>query len=94
MLCESRNRVGLLGSCYFMGTFSTILLLPVLADIYGRQVIYNIVMIMTVILQLTLMLTYSIDFAYYQMVLMGMTFAGKNIVGMTYYLEFMGQEKQ
>lgn len=94
MLCESKYRIGLLGSCYFVGCFSTILLLPVLSDIYGRQIIYKTVIVITLILQLTLMLTYSLDYAYYQMVIIGMTFAGKNIVGMTYFLEFMGQEKQ
>lgn len=65
MLCESKYRVGLLGSCYFVGCFSTILVLPVLADIYGRAIVFNVVMIGTAIVQFTLMLTYSLDFAYY-----------------------------
>jgi hypothetical protein len=40
------------------------------------------------------MFTFSLDVAFYQMVIVGMTFAGKNIVGLNYYMEFMGQEKQ
>lgn len=90
MLCESKYRVGLLGSCYFVGSFSTILLLPLLADWYGRALIFNAVMIATTCVSFTLMLTSSLDFAYYQMVVMGMTFAGKNIVGIQYLLEFIG----
>ena len=37
MLCESKFKLGLLGSSYFVGIVSSVLVIPTLSDIYGRK---------------------------------------------------------
>ena len=94
MLCEPHTRVGMLGSCYFFGTFLTILALPILSDKLGRSMMFNITMVVSSVTQLGLMLTTSLDIALWQMVVIGMTFGGKNIVGLNYFLEFLPLKQQ
>lgn len=89
MLCEPHTRIGFLGSCYFFGTFLTILALPLLSDKFGRRPIFAVTMIVSSLTQLGLMLTTKLDFAYWEMLLVGMTFGGKNIVALNYFLEFL-----
>lgn len=37
LLCEPKWKIGVIGSCYFAGIISTIILVPWLADKYGRR---------------------------------------------------------
>ena len=94
MLCEPHTRIGFLGSCYFFGTFLTILALPLLADKFGRSIVFTNIMIVSSITQLGLMLTTKLDVAYWEMLLIGMTFGGKNIVALNYFLEFLRMKHQ
>jgi len=45
--CEKSSKIGLLGSAYFIGWVCTLLVLPRLADTYGRKWIYRLGMILT-----------------------------------------------
>ena len=40
LLCTPHFKVGLIGSCYFIGIIITILPVPMLSDMYGRKTIY------------------------------------------------------
>ena len=89
MLCTSHYKVGLLGSSFFVGVIVTIYIVPAIADQIGRRLPFICTMVVTVIAQFYLMLTSSLDHALITMVILGMTFPGKNIVGLNYLLEFM-----
>ena len=89
LLCTPHFKVGLIGSCYFIGIIITILPVPLLSDIYGRKTIYLASLILCVFAQFALIINSSIDVAFGLYVLLGMTFPGRNVVGLTYLLEFM-----
>ena len=40
LLCESKLKIGLIGSVYFAGVITTLLFVPPLSDRYGRKVIF------------------------------------------------------
>jgi len=88
LLCESKVKVGLLGSMFFIGIIATLLILPPLADKYGRKWIFIISNFVQIIGQLGLILSDNIYEAYFFAFLIGCTFSGKVVVGLNYMLEF------
>lgn len=88
MLCESKFKVGLLGSMFFIGIIATLLIIPPLADKFGRKLIFTISNIVSIIGQLGLILSNNIYEAYFFAFLIGATFSGKVVVGLNYMLEF------
>ena len=42
LLCESKLKIGLIGSLYFAGVITTLLFVPPLSDRFGRKVIFVI----------------------------------------------------
>lgn len=92
MLCKSHVKVGLLGSSFFIGVIVTIYIVPALADEIGRRTPFIYTMILSCLAQLFLMFSSSMDQAIFLMVILGMTFPGKNIVGLNYLCEFMVQK--
>jgi MFS family permease len=44
MLCESKQRIGFLGACFFIGVLvaSTVIPVGILSDIFGRKWIFII----------------------------------------------------
>lgn len=81
-------KVGLLGSMFFIGIISTLIIIPPLADRYGRKLIFTISNIVSIIGQLGLILSNNIYEAYFFAFLIGATFSGKVVVGLNYLLEF------
>ena len=88
MLCESKTKVGLLGSSFFVGILVGLLFVPRLADMYGRKPVFLATMILSSIMQLGFLLCTSIDQACILVAFLGMTFPGRMIVGFNYMLEF------
>jgi hypothetical protein len=89
MLCEPKSKVGLLGSIYFVGMLFGLAFVPTLSDKYGRRWPFLATMILSFIAQAGLMITNNLNIAICWMFLIGCTFAGKNIVGLNYLLEFI-----
>jgi MFS family permease len=87
LLCESDYKVGLLGSCFFVGIISTILIVPAFSDSIGRKRIFLLTMIISFLSQLLLIITNSLNFALLLLIVQGMTFPGKNVVGLNLLLE-------
>ena len=73
---------------YFLGVLSTMLVVPPLADIYGRKWVVTITYFVGVISLFGLFMTHNIYEAYFYFFLLGTTFAGKFVVGYNYLLEF------
>lgn len=88
LLCESKFKIGLFGSCYFLGEIIAFGIIPPLADIYGRKLIVSISLAVSIFAQFGLLITHNIYEAYFYYFLLGLTFPGKIIVGYTYLLEF------
>lgn len=49
LLCETRQRVGMLGSSFFIGIMSSMLVVPKLTDMYGRKLLFILTMILGLI---------------------------------------------
>ena len=88
MLCESRGKVGLLGSSFFFGILLGLLFVPRLADVYGRKYPFLGTMAFSCLVQVGLLYCTSLNLAILLMASLGMTFPGKMIVGLNYLLEF------
>ena len=88
LLCESKERLGLLGSSYFVGILIAMIFIPQLSDSYGRRNIFIFTMAITLISEVGLIFSHSMNLSALFMVLLGFAFPGKNIVGLNYLLEF------
>jgi len=49
LLCESKFKIGLFGSCYFLGELIAFIIVPPLADAYGRKFIVNLSLALSVL---------------------------------------------
>lgn len=94
MLCTPHYKIGLLGSFFFIGVIAMMLVVPAIADSYGRRLPFIVTMAASVAAQSWLMMTSSLDVALGLMIVLGMTFPGKNVVGLAYLLEFTSCESQ
>lgn len=81
-------KIGLIGSMYFIGLIVFITFVPPLADRYGRKWIFFATNVISCIAQLGLILATDIYVLYFFEFLVGSTFAGRIIVGLSYILEY------
>ena len=89
LLCEPKYKVGLLGSMFFAGACSTMFIIPLLADKWwGRKTTLSVVIVLNVIAQFGLLVCTNIIWAYVFIFILGMCFAGKVFVALTYTIEF------
>ena len=93
MLCESKQRIGFLGACFFIGvlTASTIIPVGLLSDIYGRRYIFLATVTLLLGACIGFVLARSLDELYVYMFMMGLTFPGRIIVATNYAQEFLPQ---
>lgn len=87
MLCEPKWKIGLLGALAFFGVLISTAFVPMLSDKIGRKLIYIITLGLSVLIQLWFILSTSIYEAYCCFFLLGLTAAGRMIVGLSYVLE-------
>ena len=90
MLCESKQRIGFLGACFFIGVLFASIVVPVgiLSDVYGRKNIFLCTMIVDLISCIGFIFAKTLDELYFYMFLLGTTFPGRMIVGINYAYEF------
>lgn len=88
LLCEPKMKVGLIGSMYFIGLIVFITFVPPIADRFGRKWVFFVTNVVSVIAQLGLILTNDLYVAYFFEFLVGGTFAGRIIVGLSYIMEY------
>ena len=89
MLCMPNYKFGLLGSYLFVGLLVTIIPLPALSDLYGRKRVYQATFCMELIVHALMVLNDNLNVHYFLIVLTGMAFAGRVVVGLNLMLEFM-----
>jgi len=86
LLCEPRYKIGLIGSIYFIGC--TMLLWPILSDTsIGRRKLYLWAVSIFTVAFLGLILSTNLTFTYVCMFLLGATWGGRVVVGLSWFLE-------
>ena len=89
LLCEPKWRIGLLGSVYFAGILTTILVVPIMTDKCGRKYIAVINNFILIIVTIGIMLATDITTLYVLLFLAGATFGGRLIAGLNWLIEYM-----
>jgi MFS family permease len=91
MTCETKQRIGFLGACFFIGVLTASTIIPVgfLSDVYGRKIIFLITLFILLGACVGMMLARTLDELYVYMFLMGITFPGRLIVATNYAQEFL-----
>ena len=94
MLCESKQRIGFLGACFFIGVLvaSTIIPVGMLSDWYGRRMLFLGTLATLLGACIGFLYARSLDELYVYMFLLGMTFPGRIIVATNYAQEFLPEE--
>ena len=87
MLCEDKFKIGFLGSSYFIGIVSSILIIPTISDLYGRKKPIIVVLAIIVPTQFLFIQSRSINETLFLIFLRGITFSGKNVVILGYITE-------
>ena len=90
LLCESKERIGGLGACYFIGILigTTILPLGYLSDQIGRKPMFLLTLVIQILSEIGFIYARSLDQLYISMILLGVTFPGTMIVGQAFAYEF------
>ena len=87
MLCKTQYEIGFIGSSYFIGLIFAVLIVPKLADSYGRVQQIRIALLIQTISQVGLIWTNNLIQAYFFMFMLGLSAPGKNVVWYNYALE-------
>jgi len=63
MLCEPKQRIGLLGACFFIGVLFASIVVPVgyLSDILGRKCLFSATLLVLIIAQTGFIFSTSLD---------------------------------
>ena len=88
LLCVDKYLIGLTNSMFFIGVIISCLVIPPLADAYGRKVPFLASIGITVLVYLALIFTTNLYVAYVMIFILGLSFAGRMVVGVNYALEF------
>jgi MFS family permease len=90
MLCESKQRIGFLGACFFIGVLfaSTVAPVGLLSDIYGRKWIFVGTLVILIASCVGFLYAKSLEELYVYMFMLGITFPGRIIVGINFAQEF------
>lgn len=95
MLCESRIKIGMLGFCYFVGVVAGLVFAHPLTDIYGKKIVFCCSLLVSIVGQASLLfLSYYTYLGMFFLLLVGLSWAGKTIVGISYILDFFPQRMQ
>ena len=78
-----------MGSAFFVGVILGLITIPGIADAKGRRNPFIFTLVISIVAQLGLLLTNNFNCAVGLMILCGITFPGKNVVGLNYLLEFL-----
>ena len=89
LLCETTGRVGMLGSAFFVGVTSSMFVIPKLADVWGRKPMFIVTMALSLIGQVGLIYSRSLDLSALYILIIGASFTGKAVVGTNYFVEFV-----
>ena len=94
LMCETKTKVGSIGSSYFLGWVMTLLWVPALADIYGRARLFQLGMVLDLILMTTCMMTTSLNVMIVSVFLIGVCSSLRVTLGYIYMMEFIPMNRR
>ena len=86
--------MSVIGSMFFVGTFSGSFVLPRAADIYGRKPLFLIGLTLYICVVIALFFANSIAYLYVMMLLGGISETGRYYVAYVYCIEMMPEKVQ
>lgn len=89
LICEPKTRIGYIGSAFFIGLLIGLSFIPTLSDTYGRRITFSASMVFSLIFQLGLTWSTSLDFSLICLLGMGILWAPRFIVGLSYLDELI-----
>ena len=88
LMCESKFKVGMIGSSFFIGWCLSLLWVPRLADIYGRKNLFRITQVVDFCLFTAIFVTSNLNIAIAIISGIGFTTSVRLAAGYIYMLEF------
>ena len=89
LACADASTVGLLGSMFFIGWALASLIIPRIADIYGRKNTFTASLIVQAPAIITIMLSHNIQLTMIALFIMGACASGRVSVGFQYVFELV-----
>ena len=87
LLCKEHKKEDLMMYSFFIGAITGMILFPKLADSFGRKVPFILTILISLVAQIGLIVTDNFDDARIYMMILGLSFPGKYVVGINYLLE-------
>ena len=95
LVCQPDYMIGLIGSATFVGWALMTLVIPPMADKYGRRNIFLVTsLVAAIIMAAQLILAKNIYVTFVLMLLIGMTFPGNTSIAFVYMCEFLTPDQQ
>jgi len=82
----------MIGSCFFIGTFIGSFILPRLADIYGRKLLFITGLVLYIATVVGLIMATQLNILYALLVLGGISETGRYYVAYVYAVEIMSKK--
>ena len=92
MRCVDKERIGLMGTMMFLGWTVAAIFIPRLSDMYGRKIIFLILLSCQSLIMLGLILSMSMVFSTFLLFMFGITITGGLPIGYIYLLELMNEK--
>ena len=94
LYCTGSFEMSVIGSMFFVGTFSGSFILPRMADIYGRKPLFLAGLSLYIVVVIAIYFAKSISMLYFLLFLGGISETGRYYVAYVYAIEFMPQKVQ
>ena len=94
LYCTESFEMSVIGSMFFVGTFSGSFILPRMADIYGRKPLFLIGLSLYIIVVIALYFVKNLFTLYFLLFLGGISETGRYYVAYVYAIEFMPKKVQ
>lgn len=88
LTCDDKWLIGMIGAMYYIGMLCTIVVLPMIADKYGRKWVFNISFLIFIISTIGILVANDLVWLYIFLFISGATIGGRSVVGINYLLEF------
>ena len=89
MACAKSTKIGFLGSSYFIGWVVALCIVPRIADLYGRKMLYLVGMIATVVTYGAVLICTNLTFMIVLMFFSGIWTGIRMSMGYVYMMEFL-----
>lgn len=94
LACVKSSKIGLIGSIYFLGWVISLIILPRVADNFGRKWIYLGGMVLTVVVYTGVLLSNSVNFLIVLQLFGGIATGIRMSMGYVYMMEFIPTKTQ